>query len=63
MNGRGTASRFRPTYHPSATTRRAVTEEVVDQRDLVERAMRGDHDAFAVLVGRFVARLAAGPAE
>jgi RNA polymerase sigma-70 factor (ECF subfamily) len=30
---------------------------VVDQRELVERAMRGDHDAFAVLAGRFVARL------
>jgi RNA polymerase sigma-70 factor (ECF subfamily) len=30
---------------------------VVDQRELVERAMRGDHDAFAVLAGRLVARL------
>jgi RNA polymerase sigma-70 factor (ECF subfamily) len=30
---------------------------VVDQRELVERAMGGDHDAFAVLAGRFVARL------
>jgi RNA polymerase sigma-70 factor, ECF subfamily len=29
----------------------------VDQRELVERAGRGDHDAFAVLVGAFVARL------
>ncbi len=29
----------------------------MDQRELVERAMRGDHDAFAVLAGRFVARL------
>jgi RNA polymerase sigma-70 factor (ECF subfamily) len=30
---------------------------VVDQRELVERAARGDHDAFALLAGRFVARL------
>ena len=30
---------------------------VVDQRDLVERAKRGDHDAFAVLAGAAVARL------
>jgi RNA polymerase sigma-70 factor, ECF subfamily len=30
---------------------------VVDQRELVERAMRGDHDAFALLAARFVARL------
>jgi RNA polymerase sigma-70 factor, ECF subfamily len=29
----------------------------VDQRDLVERAKRGDHDAFAVLAGAAVARL------
>jgi RNA polymerase sigma-70 factor (ECF subfamily) len=29
----------------------------VDQRELVERAGRGDHDAFAVLAGAFVARL------
>jgi RNA polymerase sigma-70 factor (ECF subfamily) len=29
----------------------------VDQRELVERARRGDHDAFAVLAGAFVARL------
>jgi RNA polymerase sigma-70 factor (ECF subfamily) len=29
----------------------------VDQRGLVERAQRGDHDAFAVLVDVFVARL------
>jgi RNA polymerase sigma-70 factor (ECF subfamily) len=29
----------------------------VDQRELVERAQRGDHDAFAVLAGVFVARL------
>ncbi len=29
----------------------------MDQRELVERAQRGDHDAFAVLAGTFVARL------
>ena len=29
----------------------------MDQRELVERAQRGDHDAFAVLAGAFVARL------
>jgi len=29
----------------------------VDQRELVERARRGDHDAFADLAGTFVARL------
>jgi RNA polymerase sigma-70 factor (ECF subfamily) len=29
----------------------------VDQRDLVNRAKRGDHDAFAVLVGASIARL------
>jgi RNA polymerase sigma-70 factor (ECF subfamily) len=31
----------------------------VDQRDLVERARGGDHDAFAVLAGASVARLEA----
>ena len=30
---------------------------VVDQRDLVERAKQGDHDAFAMLAGDAVARL------
>lgn len=29
----------------------------MDQRQLVERARQGDHDAFAVLVGLFVVRL------
>ena len=29
----------------------------MDQRDLVDRAMRGDHDAFALLVGGTIARL------
>jgi len=31
----------------------------VDQRELVERAARGDHDAFAMLVGASIARLEA----
>jgi RNA polymerase sigma-70 factor (ECF subfamily) len=31
----------------------------VDQRDLVERAGKGDHDAFAALVGATIARLEA----
>jgi RNA polymerase sigma-70 factor, ECF subfamily len=31
----------------------------VDQRDIVERAGRGDHDAFAMLVGTSIARLEA----
>jgi RNA polymerase sigma-70 factor (ECF subfamily) len=31
----------------------------VDQRELVERAGRGDHDAFAVLAGASIARLEA----
>jgi len=30
---------------------------IVDQRDLVERAKRGDHDAFALLAGAAVGRL------
>jgi RNA polymerase sigma-70 factor, ECF subfamily len=37
----------------------APTRAVVDQRELVERAGRGDHDAFAVLAGASVARLEA----
>jgi RNA polymerase sigma-70 factor, ECF subfamily len=41
--------------------RRAVASRgvAVDQRELVERASNGDHDAFAVLVGASVARLEA----
>ena len=31
----------------------------VDQRELVERAGRGDHDAFTELVGASIARLGA----
>lgn len=42
----------------SATTRAAPTEGVtVDQRGLVERAQRGDHDAFVTLVDASIARL------
>jgi RNA polymerase sigma-70 factor, ECF subfamily len=36
-----------------------VTRVKVSQRDLVERASNGDHDAFAMLVGVSVARLEA----
>jgi RNA polymerase sigma-70 factor (ECF subfamily) len=36
-----------------------VTRVTVNQRDLVERAGRGDHDAFAALVGASIARLEA----
>src|SRR6188508_762405 len=32
-------------------------EATVDQRGLVERAQRGDHDAFSVLAGASIARL------
>jgi len=35
----------------------AQTEAAVDQRELVERAKRGDHDAFAGLVDPALARL------
>jgi RNA polymerase sigma-70 factor (ECF subfamily) len=35
----------------------AQTEATVDQRELVERAKRGDHDAFAGLVDPALARL------
>lgn len=34
-----------------------IVEAAVDQRGLVERAQRGDHDAFAVLAGVTIARL------
>ena len=34
-----------------------AAEATVDQRDLVERARRGDHDAFAALAGAAIARL------
>src|SRR5262245_64116084 len=37
--------------------RRAVTRVTVNQRELVERAQRGDHDAFAMLAGASIARL------
>jgi RNA polymerase sigma-70 factor (ECF subfamily) len=41
----------------SATVQVAVTEARVDQRVLVERAQRGDHDAFAALVDASIDRL------
>jgi RNA polymerase sigma-70 factor, ECF subfamily len=34
-----------------------IVEATVDQRGLVERAQRGDHDAFATLAGASIARL------
>jgi RNA polymerase sigma-70 factor, ECF subfamily len=34
-----------------------TSEATVDQRGLVERAQRGDHDAFAMLAGAAIARL------
>ena len=37
--------------------RGAASRVAVDQRDLVERAGRGDHDAFAALVNASIARL------
>jgi RNA polymerase sigma-70 factor (ECF subfamily) len=37
----------------------AIPREAVDQRDVVERASRGDHDAFALLVDASIARLEA----
>jgi RNA polymerase sigma-70 factor (ECF subfamily) len=37
----------------------ATPRETVDQRDVVERAGRGDHDAFALLVDGSIARLEA----
>ena len=38
-------------------TGRAAGETIVDQRGLIERARRGDHDAFAVLVDGALRRL------
>jgi RNA polymerase sigma-70 factor, ECF subfamily len=35
----------------------SIAEATVDQRGLVERAQRGDHDAFASLAGTAIARL------
>jgi len=43
--------------HSERGTSRAEVRFAVNQRELVERAQRGDHDAFAVLAGMFVARL------
>ena len=39
--------------------REAASRVAVDQRDLVERAGRGDHDAFSALVGATIAGLEA----
>ena len=44
-------------YHLTRPDGRAEPEAIVDQRDLVERAKRGDHDAFEALAGPAVARL------
>lgn len=45
-------------YQPSATRRPCQNLGLtVAQRDLVEQAKRGDHDAFALLAGAAVARL------
>ena len=44
-------------YHVARPTVRTSLRATVDQRDLVERAKRGDHDAFAALAGAAVARL------
>jgi RNA polymerase sigma-70 factor, ECF subfamily len=38
-------------------TRRAIERGTVDQTGLIERASRGDHEAFGVLVGGHLARL------
>ena len=48
-----------PSPYPSERDHRggAIAEATVDQRDLVERARRGDHDAFAALAGAAIARL------
>ena len=47
----------RSPYSVSAATSAAPPPEGVMQRDLVERARRGDHDAFAVLAGAAISRL------
>jgi RNA polymerase sigma-70 factor, ECF subfamily len=61
-NGRSEDGTFRatpPTYHLERDEIAAPTHRgwAVDQRELVERAQQGDHDAFAVLAGALVARL------
>src|SRR6266540_4015978 len=58
MLGPGTIRRDTAPYHPSTTEWSGhEPEATVDQRDLVDRAKRGDHDAFAILVGAAIARL------
>jgi RNA polymerase sigma-70 factor (ECF subfamily) len=53
----GNDSTLADAYHVSATEWRAPAGAVVDQRDLVERARQGDHDAFTALAGPALARL------
>jgi RNA polymerase sigma-70 factor, ECF subfamily len=54
----GTIRRDPAPYDSSATERpRRHRWTTVDQRELVERAGRGDHDAFAMLVRGAIARL------
>ena len=48
-------------YSVSAATSAAPPPRGVMQLDLVERARRGDHDAFAVLAGAAISRLDAPP--
>jgi len=57
VNAGGNDSTVADAYHVSATERRAAAGAVVDQRDLVERARQGDHDAFTALAGPALARL------
>jgi hypothetical protein len=47
----GTISPIRATYHPKRDAVAPSQRVVVDQRELVERAQRGDHEAFAALAG------------
>jgi RNA polymerase sigma-70 factor (ECF subfamily) len=55
----GNGSTFRDAYMLERAHQGRVTRVTMDQRDLVERAGRGDHDAFAQLVGASIARLEA----
>jgi len=57
-NERWKGSARRDAYTLEAT-KRSRREVAVDQRELVERAGRGDHDAFAALAGASIARLEA----
>ena len=53
----GTLWRHGATYHPKRDAVAPSQRVVVDQRELVERARGGDHEAFSTLAGVFVARL------